>query len=108
MSARLSALLVVLTLFSVLTALALIDVGYFGILEPHFKSWGEGQVLADLVILGALACLWMIADARECGLSVWPFLVVTLFLGSYGPLLYLVAREVRPAPGSKGVSPNYS
>ncbi len=95
MSIRLLLLLVVTGLFSVLTALALADVGYLGIIKPHFQSWGAGQVLADLVILAVLACFWMVADARSRGLNPWPFVVVTLVAGSFGPLTYLIVREWR-------------
>lgn len=95
MSTRLAALLVVTALFGLLTAVALLDVGYFGIIAPHFQSWGAGQVFADLVILALLACVWMVADGRERGINPWPFVAVTLFLGSFGPLFYLVLRELR-------------
>jgi len=95
MSARLLALFVVIGLFGVLSALALREVGYFGIIEPHFQSWGQGQVLADLVILAVLGCIWMTEDARARGIASWPFVVVTLFAGSFGVLLYLVTRELR-------------
>lgn len=95
MSGRLISLFVVLVSFGVLTTLALLDVGYFGLLEPHFRSWGGAQVFVDLVIVGALACIWMSFDARERGLSAWPFILITLVAGSFGPLLYLVVRELR-------------
>ena len=95
MSTRTIALAVVLVAFGVLTALALLDVGYFGILEPHFRSWGGAQVFVDLVIVCILACTWMVNDARERRLSAWPFVVITLAAGSFGPLLYLVVRELR-------------
>jgi hypothetical protein len=95
MSGRSIALFVVILGFGVLSALALREVGYFGILEPHFRSWGEAQVLADLVILAVLASIWMVRDARERGLSAWPFILVTLVAGSFGPLLYLLTREIR-------------
>jgi hypothetical protein len=95
MSGRLIALFAVIVGFGVLSAFALMDVGYFGILEQHFRSWGGAQVLVDLVILAVLACVWMVNDARERGLSVWPFIALTLVAGSFGPLLYLVARELR-------------
>jgi hypothetical protein len=95
MSVRTIALFVVISAFGVLSALALMSVGYFGILAPHFRSWGEAQVLADLVILAVLACVWMRKDACEHGLPAWPFVLTTVFLGSFGPLLYLVAREWR-------------
>jgi hypothetical protein len=97
MSGRSLGLIVVVAAFGVLSTLALMDVGYFGILKPHFQSWGEGQVLADLVILAVLACVWMVRDAKLRGVSAWPFVVITLVAGSFGPLLYLVARERRKA-----------
>jgi len=95
MSARLIVLIAVIGGFALLTALALMDVGYFGILKPHFLSWGAGQVFVDLVIALTLACIWMIADARERGMSAWPFVAITLAAGSFGPLAYLVVRELR-------------
>ncbi len=95
MSSRLIALLVVIAGFAALSAAALLDVGYLGIIAPHFQSWGAGQVLADLVIVCGLGCLWMIDDGRARGINPWPFIGVTLFAGSFGLLFYLVARELR-------------
>ncbi len=95
MAARFGILFLVIAAFGLLTTLALMDVGYFGILAPHFKSYGEAQVLADLVILGLLACIWMARDARDSGIPAWPFIGLTLVAGSFGPLLYLVVREWR-------------
>lgn len=92
---RLAVLAVVILAFGALTTIALLDVGYWGILAPHFQSWGAAQVFADLVILAVLSCFWMIADARRRGLAAWPFILVTLLAGSFGPLLYLVTREIR-------------
>jgi hypothetical protein len=89
------ALVAVTVAFAVLTAVALADVGYLGIFEPHFQSWGAAQVLADLVILAMLSCLWMLADSRTSGIPAWPFVVVTIFAGSFGPLLYLIVRARR-------------
>ena len=99
MSARLITLGLVIVAFGALSALALMDVGYLGILAPHFRSLGEGQVLADLVILGVLACIWMVKDAPARGLPAWPFVLITLVLGSFGPLAYLVVRELRAKGG---------
>ena len=95
MYTRLVLLIVVIALFGVLTALALMDVGFFGIIAPHFQSWGGGQVLADLVIMAILSCIWMVNDARARGGNAWPFVAITLVAGSFGPLLYLVLRELR-------------
>lgn len=95
MTTRLAALFAVTAAFAVLTSIALFDVGYFGIIKPHFKSWGAGQVFADLVILGVLAITWMVRDGRERGLNPWPFVAITLAAGSFGPLGYLITRELR-------------
>ena len=103
MSARLFALVAVIALFGALTALALLDVGYLGILAPHFQSWGGAQVLADLSILGVLGCIWMVEDGRARGINPWPFVVVTVLAGSFGVLLYLVVRELR-APAARPVT----
>lgn len=100
MSLRLVSLGLVLLLFGALTAAALMDVGYMGILRPHFESFGAGQVLADLVIACTLACFWMVRDARSRGTNPWPFVVVTLVAGSFGPLTYLLSRELRARSGS--------
>lgn len=101
MSGRLILLVAVIAAFGALTTLALVDVGYFGILEPHFQSWGGAQVFADLVIVCLLACIWMVNDARQRGVSAWPFIVITLVAGSFGPLLYLAMRELRAPAGGR-------
>jgi hypothetical protein len=94
MPIRLLALFVVIALFGALSTVAILEVGYFGLIEPHLKSWGASQILVDLVIMGLLACIWMVADARERGLNPWPYVVLTLVGGSFGPLIYLVVREL--------------
>ncbi len=95
MSIRLILLVLVTAAFSVLTVIALMDVGFLGILEPHFRNWGPGQVFADLVILAVLACLWMAQDARKSGVPALPFIALTLVAGSFGPLFYLIVRELK-------------
>src|SRR5512137_3143320 len=95
MSIRLLALVAVIALFGALTVVALLDVGYLGILKPHFQAWGPAQVFADLSILAVLSCVWMVGDARARGTNPWPFVLITAVAGSFGPLFYLVARELR-------------
>jgi uncharacterized membrane protein len=103
MSTRLILLAAVIAGFAALTAEALMEVGYVGLIEQHLRSWAGAQVLTDLVIVSVLACIWMTGDARERGLPAWPFIAVTLVAGSFGPLLYLVVRELRStAPRTAG------
>ncbi len=95
-----STLLLILIPFSVLTAIALWQHGYWGILAPHFKTFGAGQVLADLVIALTLVMTWMWRDAKATGRNIWPWFIFTLVMGSFGPLLYLLTQK---AGGTKPV-----
>jgi hypothetical protein len=101
MSTRLILLLVVIAAFGALTVMALLDAGYLGIFEPHFQTWGGGQVFADLVIMCVLGIVWMLADSRTSGVNAWPFVITTLVLGSFGVLFYLVARELKATATSR-------
>jgi len=86
-------ILITLVLFGALSGIALWQHGYWGIIAPHFQSFGAGQVFADLVIALTLAMVWMWHDARATGRNAWPWIVATLLLGSFGPLVYLLTRR---------------
>lgn len=87
-------LLVVLGLvtldFAILSGYAVMQHGYWGLFEHQFQNAAGWQVLADLVIVCLLAAAWMIQDARKTSRTVWPYLLATVFLGSFGPLAYLL------------------
>ncbi|NWB55555.1 DUF2834 domain-containing protein [Pseudomonas sp. F8002] len=56
------------------------------------------QVVIDLYLMVALACVWMCRDARARGkplASVLPYLLVTAVFVSIGPLLYIVVNGFR-------------
>lgn len=88
-------IVLILVPFSVLSAAALWQHGYWGLFAPALHSLAAAQVLVDLVIALGLVLVWMHQDARSLGRRFWPWLVATLALGSFGPLLYLLTR--RPA-----------
>ena len=88
-----SLIVITLILFGALSGVALWQHGYWGIIEPHFQSFGAGQVFADLVIALTLAMVWMWHDARASGRNPWPWIAATLALGSFGPLVYLLTRK---------------
>lgn len=95
-------LLAFLTLdFAVLTGYALMEHGYIGLFEYQFGSLAGWQVLVDLVIVCLLAMIWMIADARRTGRTVWPYLLLTLCGGSFGPLLYLIVGLLTSRPATR-------
>ena len=83
---------VVLLVFAAWTTLVVIDHGYTGFLTLAAEHHWGAQMLVDLGIALALFAAWMIEDSRRRGATVWPFLVLTLFTGSIGPLLYLSLR----------------
>ena len=84
---------VVLIPFSLLSAVALWQHGYLGIFANEFQSTAGTQVLADLVIALSLFLVWMWRDAKATGRNPWPWLLVTLTTGSFGPLVYLLTRK---------------
>ena len=86
-------IVVTLVLFGALTAAALWHHGYWGIFAPQLQSLAGGQVLADLVIALVLVLVWLYRDARSQGRNPWPWVVATLTLGSFGPLVYLLTRR---------------
>jgi hypothetical protein len=92
-------LLAILLPFALLSAYALREVGYLGLITSHLHPAGL-QVLTDLVIALVLVMAWMVHDARARGVTVWPYLVATLVLGSFGPLAYLLVRGAAPAPAT--------
>jgi Protein of unknown function DUF2834 len=87
--------LAILVPFSLLSAYAVAQVGYLGIIAYHLPSPAGWQVITDLVIAVLLICLWMIQDARRTGRSAWPYVVASLFLGSFGVLFYLLLTPAR-------------
>lgn len=93
--------LAILVPFTGLTVYALAQVGYLGIFSAPLASPGGWQVFADLVIALLLVMVWMVRDASRRGRNVWPYVVVTLLAGSFGPLLYLLLAPASDAAGAQ-------
>jgi hypothetical protein len=84
---------VLLVGFSALTAEVVIRDGYTEWLRIAFENRSAGLLLVDLTIALSLVMGWMIKDARARKVTVWPFTILTVLLGSVGPLMYLVLRS---------------
>ena len=89
-----------------LTSYAIYTVGYLGFFAAAAANAATLTLSYDVVLALSLISIWMWKDARERGASFAPYLVITLLLGSAGPLLYLIRREWTPrtetnsAPGA--------
>jgi hypothetical protein len=86
-------LIVVLLAFSALTAVAILEGGPQGIFAVAFGSAAGMQLFFDLVIALLLFLVWMWGDAKATGRNPWPWIAITLAIGSFGPLLYLITRK---------------
>ena len=84
---------IVLLAFSALTVIAVVNHGATGILQYQLANSAGIQVLVDLVIALAFFLVWMWNDAKKRGVSPWPWLILTLIAGSFGPLIYFLLRE---------------
>ena len=82
----------VLADFVAFSAYVVYQYGYVGLFEQALTNTATIQVSLDLVIALSLVSLWMWRDARERGVSVVPYLALTMTLGSIGPLVYLFRR----------------
>ncbi len=83
-------ILCVLIPFTILTVLAIQQVGVIGILKGEFKNFGTLQVFVDLIIASVLILVWMKKDAKKNNRNFIFWMFLTLALGSFGPLLYIL------------------
>jgi drug/metabolite transporter (DMT)-like permease len=90
----------VLAAFSALTVAAVARHGYVGIFQHQLQSLAGLQVLADLGIALLLVLAWLWRDAHRTGRNPWPWIVLTLVAGSFGPLLYLLGAPRRAQLGA--------
>lgn len=95
---------VVLLDFLALNAWAFAQHGYLGAWQLMTANAATITVLADVVIALGMVLAWMWQDARRRGTAVLPYVVVTLALGSVGPLVYLLLRPEEPAVGTVPVT----
>lgn len=89
--------IVLLIPFTALTIYTVMDVGYIGIFTYLLPSPAGWQVGIDLVIGMILILCWLVPNARNKGRNPWPWVLITLCLGSIGPLSYLAFSPVSAA-----------
>ncbi|MGQ3052216.1 MAG: DUF2834 domain-containing protein [Roseateles sp.] len=83
-------LFLVFAAFGAFSLYAMWQVGYFGIWQAGMASVGAWQLLVDFVITSVLLLGYVARDARQNGRKFWPYALVTVTAGSFGPMLYLL------------------
>ena len=86
--------------FSILSLYSVYYAGYWGLFQYQLDHPAGWQVLADLVIACSVMFIWVFSDAKRYNRNPWPYVVITLFLGSFGPLLYLALMPKKVADES--------
>jgi hypothetical protein len=86
----------VLAAFGVFSTWVVYREGYLGFLTLADREPWALQMLLDLVIACTVAIGWVRADGKKRGITTWPFVALTVFLGSIGVLWYLVRRAFAP------------
>jgi hypothetical protein len=93
-------LIVALAAFGAFSMFVMWQVGYVGIWQAGLANWGAAQVLADLVLMSLVVLFFLQRDARAQGRKLWPYALITLAAGSFGPLLYLLLGQRGTARGA--------
>lgn len=91
-------LITVTAAFALFTAAVMAHTGLLGFYRQLLDSPAAWQTLVDIGIALTLVLVWMRQDARRSGRAFWPWVPVTLALGSFGPLLYLLRRPAAAQP----------
>lgn len=86
-------LAVVLVAFLGFTEYAVYQHGIQGLFDLVLANSATTLAFTDLTIALTLVSFWVVQDARAKQISWLPFLLITMALGSAGPLLYLIRRE---------------
>ncbi len=66
--------------------------GYIGFFRMVLANFAGFAAFVDLAIALILILVWMGDDARERKVSALPYILITVALGSVGPLPYLIRR----------------
>ena len=92
-SVRLAVVITLLVAHSLLTLQSLIEFSFVELFTRAMADSAGRQVFADLCISILLIDVWMLEDARKHNRSAWPFVIMSVPLGSFATLLYLARRE---------------
>lgn len=87
-------LAITLVVFGAFNGYMLHQEGYWSVFPP-FDSLSKTQMFVDLAVSLVLFDIWMYLDWRRSKRPMYqliPFLIAPAFIGSMGPLIYLLVR----------------
>lgn len=87
---RTALLLIVFAAFGIYSGYVMLQLGYLGLWQALLSNLAGWQVVLDLLIASLLLLGFLWRDAQQRGRRFWPYAVLTLAAGSFGPLLYLL------------------
>jgi len=79
------------------------SIGFFRMVVANFAGV---TALIDLVIALVLIVTWMGDNARERNVTALPYIVLTVMLGSVGPMVYLIRRFADRTARAASVTPH--
>ena len=91
---RLIVLASLFVVFTTYTVSVMVAHGHDGFLTLAGQEPWAMQLLLDLLLMLGLFVAWLVPDAKAHKLPVWPYVLLTLVMGSMGALVYLVHREI--------------
>ncbi len=96
LTVRRALMAVVVLVFLVYTAVALLADGWGFFTRPFTDSTSGGLIVTDLLVELALLSIAIYFDSRRRGRNPWAWIVVTMTLGAVGTVGYLLARSFDP------------
>lgn len=88
-----SLLLLITIPFTLLTLYAGWQFGLIGIFQEGLKNSATQQIFMDLLLCGLFFIAWLKQDAKRMNRNFIFWTFVTLAIGSFGPLMYLLTRK---------------
>ncbi|MCX2862414.1 DUF2834 domain-containing protein [Paucibacter sp. PLA-PC-4] len=84
------ALALVFAVFGAYSLYVIAELGYLGLWQALLSNLAGRQVVLDLLIASVLLLGFLWRDAQRSRRRFWPYVLLTLAAGSFGPLLYLL------------------
>lgn len=86
-------IILAIVVLAYLTLTASIQFGLLGFFQQALQNSATTQIFIDLIISISLILVWMWFDSKKHNRRFLPWLFISLAIGSFGPLFYLLLRK---------------